>query len=179
MSCWQPCDHDNRLQLTGKESGRTMRSPVGTLAPVGGRKWDALTISKGSLMTKPQRVLGPKRFLRAPKEYDYIAIEHDGAAIAHVFVAPQELTGLEVGYIDPVEDESEVTVGGDVMIGNPNDGYYTVAFETKIEKGSAQRLLLGENEYELRNGIAFVIKPGYRVSQLRCQSKAEALSNLH
>jgi hypothetical protein len=129
-------------------------------------------------MSEPTRVFGPKRFLRPRKQYTYVSIEHDGVPLAHVFVAPQELSGLEMGYIDPDDDEEYDTVGGDVMIGNPEDGYYTIAFETTNADGSFRGLLLGENDYKLQDGAAFVIKPGYGVSQLHCQSKDEALAVL-
>ena len=129
-------------------------------------------------MTEPTRVFGPKRFLRAPKPYTYVPIEHNDVVIAHVFVAPQELTGLEMAYIDDDEDDTDDIVGGDVMIGNPEDGYYTVAFESTAADGSFHELLLGERDYKLKDGTAFLIRPGYRVSQLRCHSKDEAVALL-
>ena len=125
-----------------------------------------------------ERVLGPKRFLRPQQVFDYIAIEHHGVPVAHLFVAPQELPGLSIGYIEPEIDGTATTIGGDIEIGNAEDGSFLIDFEVTFHKGVAGPLLLGDQEYDLKNGRAFVVTPGYRMSQLKCRTKEEALKVL-
>jgi hypothetical protein len=114
----------------------------------------------------------------ADPNYEYIAIEEGGQPLAHVFVAPQELKGLDIGYVDLDEDEGEdeddeegPRWGGDVFIGNEKDGYFTLDFELD---GDGKTLTLGDDEYKLRRGRCFLVKEGYEVVQLRCQTKDEA-----
>ena len=111
-------------------------------------------------------------------KYDYIPIEHNQRTIAHVFVAPQELKGLSIGYIDPETDKHSVTIGGEIEIGDSEDGTYALDFEMTITKGAEGELSLGDEEYDLKKGRAFVVKEGYKVHQLRCQTKDEALALL-
>ena len=127
---------------------------------------------------KPERVVGPKRFLKSRQVFDYIAIEHNGVAVAHLFVAPQELTGLSIGYIEPSVEGSATTIGGDIEIGNANDGSFLIDFEVTFTRGIAGPLLLGDHHYDLKRGRAFVVTPGYRISQMKCQTKEDAVKNL-
>jgi hypothetical protein len=125
-----------------------------------------------------QRVLGPKRFLKSQQVFDYIAIEHEGNAIAHLFVSPQELPGLSIGYIRPVVDGSSTTIGGDIEIGNASDGSFLLDFEVIFKKGIPGPLLLGSEEYDLKKGRTFVVMPGYTMRQMKYATKEDALKNL-
>ncbi len=125
-----------------------------------------------------ERVLGPKRFLKPQQPFDYIAIEHYGVPVAHLFVAPQELSGLSIGYIEPAIDGISTTIGGDIEIGNAADGSFLIDFEVTFRNGIAGPLMLGNSEYDLKNGRVFVVTPGYRMSQLKCRTKEEALKVL-
>jgi hypothetical protein len=111
----------------------------------------------------------------AAPDFDYIAVEEGGRAVAHVFVAPQELKGLDIGYVELDEEEEEdeegPSVAGDVYIGNETDGYFTLDFELSADGNT---LLLGDYEYKLRRGRCFLVKEGYEVVQLHCQTKDEA-----
>ena len=127
---------------------------------------------------EPERVLGPKRFLKPRQVFDYVAIEHNGVAVAHLFVAPQELPGLSIGYIEPGIDGSATTIGGDIEIGNATDGSFLIDFELTFTRGVAGPLLLGDHQYDLKLGRAFVVTRGYRISQLKCQTKQDAVKVL-
>jgi len=127
---------------------------------------------------KPERIVGPKRFFKQRQVFDYVAIEHNGAAIAHVFVAPQELKGLMIGYITPHIDGATTTIGGDLEIGNANDGSFLMDFELTYTNGVAGPLLLGNRQYDLKKGRAFVVTAGYKISQMKSQTKDDAIKNL-
>jgi hypothetical protein len=127
---------------------------------------------------KRQSILGPKRFLRPRQVFDYIAVEHNGAAVAHLFVAPQELPGLSIGYIEPGIEGSATTIGGDIEIGNAKDGSFLIDFELTFTNGVAGPLLLGDQQYDLKRGRAFVVTGGYQISQLKCQTKDDAVKAL-
>lgn len=129
-------------------------------------------------MKKPERIIGPKRFLKQRQVFDYMAIEHDGTAVAHLFVAPQELKGLSIGYIKPVIEGSKTTIGGDIEIGNANDGSFLMDFEVTFTNGVPGPLLLGDRQYDLKLGRAFVVNRGYQLAQMKCQTKEDAIKNL-
>ena len=131
-------------------------------------------------MSNTRRVYGRRRLLFFRSKYDYGTIEiGDGEiAIVHVFVAPQDLRGLEIACMDPVEEDHGTTVGGDVMIGNPDAGYFNVPFEIWHRDGKVTRCLIGTEEFQLERGSVFVIGRGYTVAQVDCHSFEEALNTL-
>jgi hypothetical protein len=114
-------------------------------------------------------------------EYSYIAIEDKQRVVAHIFVAPQEVTGLDIGYVEPDEDDEQeadaLSVAGDIYIGNPEDGYYTIDFDLHQRNGT-DVFSFGEEEYDLSRGRCFVVKQRYAVAQLPYQSKEEAARHL-
>ncbi len=106
-------------------------------------------------------------------KYDYIAIQDGTRDVAHVFVARQDLSGLDIGVdtsTDP--DDGSKTISGDVFIGNENDGAYTIDFSVTIDKkGVEEPLTFGDRDYNQANGRCFVVRPGYKISQLPCMTK--------
>ena len=115
----------------------------------------------------------------AEVKYDYIAITHGERPVAHVYVAPQELSGLDIGIDERDEPDGSKTISGDVFIGNENDGAYTIEFSVTVDKGGVDGLLqFGEREYDLSKGRCFVVRPGYKISQLPCMTKEEGLARL-
>jgi hypothetical protein len=129
-------------------------------------------------MTDARKVFGPKRLLKQPKEYLHIPIEYRGKTVADVFVAPQELSGLSIGYIDADEDDDSETIAGEVAIGNCNDGFYNIGFELTLEHRSDGTLDFGDEDYNLSEGRAFLVKTGYQIVQLAARTYDEALKLL-
>lgn len=129
-------------------------------------------------MTDSRKVFGPKRLLRQPKEYLHIPIEYRGKTVADVFVAPQDLPGLEIEYIDADEDDDSETIGGAVMIGNGKDGFYSIDFEITPDHRSDGTLDFADEEYDLSKGRAFLVRTGYQTVQLAAQTYDEALKQL-
>jgi hypothetical protein len=107
--------------------------------------------------------------------YEYIAVEDGSRDLAHIFVAPQEFPGLDIGYINPVKSARGMTIGGDIYIGNAQDGYYTIDFEMTIRDGVDGAFEFGDDDYDLTKGRCFLVKEGYEIVQLPCQSKEEAV----
>ncbi|MBB3210730.1 hypothetical protein FHS27_006578 [Rhodopirellula rubra] len=129
-------------------------------------------------MTDSRMVYGPKRLLKQPQQYLHIPIEYRGTTVADVFVASQELSGLEIAYIDADEDDDSETIGGAVMIGNGKDGYYNIDFELTPDHRRDGMLDFADEDYDLSKGRAFLVKTGYQTVQLSAQSFDEALKQL-
>ena len=129
-------------------------------------------------MTDSRKVFGPKRFLKQPQEYLHIPIEYRGRTVADVFVAPQDLPGLEIAYIDADEDDDSETIGGEVQIGNVKDGFYNIDFELTPDDRSGGTLDFADEDYDLSKGRAFLVKTGYRTVQLAAHTYKEALKLL-
>ena len=106
-----------------------------------------------------ERVLGPKRFLRPQQPFDYIAIEHYGVPVAHLFVAPQELSGLSIGYIEPAIDGISTTIGGDIEIGNAADGSFLIDFEVTFRNGIAGPLMLTSESHPVVSYVVTESRP--------------------
>ena len=129
-------------------------------------------------MTDSRKVFGPKRLLKQPKEYLHIPIEDRGKTVADVFVAPQDLPGLQIEYIDADEDDDSETIGGAVMIGNAEDGFYNIDFEITPDHRDDDTLDFGDEDYDLSEGRAFLVKTGYQIVQLAARTYDEALKLL-
>lgn len=113
-------------------------------------------------------------------KYDYIAIEDGTRTIAHVFVAPQDLSGLDIGSDEKIDPDTDAkTISGDIFIGNETDGAFTIEFSITIDNSGVEGpLQFGDQEYEMSNGRCFVVGTGYEISQLPCTTKDEGFARL-
>lgn len=109
--------------------------------------------------------------------YDSIPITDNDRVVAHVLFAPLSLPGIDIGLGRNDGADGCATIYGDLFIGTPINGYYTVPFEVTTNKGADGLLLLGEEEFDLTAGRCFLLKDEYEVTvtQLPCFSKEEGL----
>jgi hypothetical protein len=129
-------------------------------------------------MTDSKKVYGKNQSNGQSIEYLHVPIEYRGATVADVFVEPQDLSGLEIAYIDADEDDDAATIGGAVMIGNGKDGYYTIDFELTPRHREENTIDFADEDYDLSSGRAFIVKTGYETLQISAQNYDDALKQL-